>query len=77
MEVEGIYKEESTEGVDTYLSVLGVPWIARKVAAVAKPTIGINRILQSSSIAVTCSQRSRGLARTGVCIIKLNSSPTM
>ena len=44
MEVEGVYREESNEGVDTYLSVMGIPWIARKVAAMANPTIGINRI---------------------------------
>merc|ERR1712168_886430 len=43
MEVEGVYREESNEGVDTYLSVMGIPWIARKVAAMANPTIEIKR----------------------------------
>ena len=38
--VEGVYKEESNENVDAYLSAIGVPWIARKAAGLVSPTVG-------------------------------------
>ena len=38
--VEGVYKEESNENVDAYLSAIGLPWIARKAAGLMSPTLG-------------------------------------
>ena len=38
--VEGVYKEESNENVDAYLSAIGVSWIARKAAGLVSPTVG-------------------------------------
>ena len=37
---DGVYKEESNENVDAYLSAIGVPWVARKAAGLLSPTLG-------------------------------------
>ena len=49
VEIEGIYKEESNQNVEAYLSALGVPWIARKAAGLISPTIGKYMELQLKS----------------------------
>ena len=67
--VEGVYREESNENVDAYLSAIGVPWIARKAAGLVSPTIGeildeyFGIICLPSLISV--DQRLLGLEMTG------------
>ena len=63
--VEGVYREESNENVDAYLSAIGVPWIARKAAGLVSPTIGEILDEYFGIVCLVSDQRLLGLEMIG------------